>query len=181
PIEGLTLHTDDNIAPLVETSVDDGGVLHLGMRAGANFRTRHAIGATVEVKQLNSLKIFGPGDATCADLDADRIEITLAGPGDVHVESLHSASVVVRLQGGGSVRLSGTSAQQDYFIEGAGEVDADELVGRAVVVRAAGSGKAKIWATESLLVDINGSGDVRYRGQPALTSSVRGTGRLIHQ
>ncbi|HXY06020.1 MAG TPA: head GIN domain-containing protein [Burkholderiaceae bacterium] len=180
-VEKLILHTDDNIAPLIESKVDENGILHIGLRSGANFRTRHALGATVELKELGTIKVSGPGDVTCAELDADRLEITLDGPGQVHIETLHSASIAVRLQGGGAVRLSGSSPKQEFLIEGGGELDAEELVGRAVAVRDLSSGKAKIWATESLSVEIVGSGDVRYRGQPALTTSLHGTGRLIHE
>ncbi len=176
----LTLHTDDNIAPLVETSVDN-GVLRIALRAGASFRSRHAIGATVELARLDALSVQGPGDATCADLDANSLEIALNGPGEVHFESLHSAALTVRSQGSGAVRVTGTSPRQDYLLEGSGDVDASELAGRVVTVRASGSGVAQVWAAESLTVDISGTGEVRYRGQPALTSSVHGTGRLIHQ
>jgi len=179
-VESLTLHTDDNIAPLIETNVDN-GLLHIGVRPGASFRTRHAIGTTVELVRLGALQILGPGDVNCDELDTDRIEISMGGAGEVRVESLHAAAVAVRLQGSGTVHLAGSAARQDYVVEGAGDIDAEELAGRAVVVRIAGSGKAKIWATQSLSVDIAGSGDVHYRGQPALTTSVHGTGKLIHQ
>lgn len=177
--EKLTLHTDDNIAPLIETQLQE-GILRIGVRPGANFRTRHAIGATVALAQLGTLKVLGPGDVGCDGLDSSLLEITMAGPGEVRFDSMHVAATKVLLQGNGAVRLSGSSAKQDYVIDGSGEVDADELVGRAVAVRMAGSGRAKIWATESLSVAITGSGDVRYRGRPALATSLQGSGRLIH-
>jgi len=177
--EKLTLHTDDNIAPLIETKVQE-GILRVGVRPGANFRTRHAIGVTVALAQLGALKVLGPGDVSCDGLDSDLLDITMGGSGEVRIDSMHAAATKVLLQGSGAVHLSGTSARQDYVIDGSGEVDADELVGRAVAVRVAGSGKARIWATESLSVDISGSGDVHYRGRPALSSSLHGSGHLVH-
>lgn len=177
--EQLTLHTDDNIAGLIETTVND-GVLRIGVRPGASFRTRHAIGATVQLKDLNALTVVGPGEVSCDGLDTESLDVTAGGSGEVRIDTLHSAAITVLLQGSGAVRLSGNSAKQNYVIDGSGELDAEELVGRAVAVRLSGTGGAKIWATESLRVDISGSGDVRYRGQPALTSSVHGSGRLIH-
>ncbi len=178
-VEELTLHTDDNIAGLIETTVKD-GVLRVGVRPGASFRTRHAIGATVQVKVLSSLAVTGPSEVTCDGLDVDSLEVTAAGSGEVRIDTLHSAATTVLLQGSGAVRLSGNSARQSYVIDGSGELDADELVGREVAVRANGSGNARIWVTQSLTVEISGSGNVYYRGQPALTSSVHGSGRLIH-
>lgn len=178
-VEQLTLHTDDNIAGLIETNVDD-GVLRIGVRPGASFRTRHAIGATVQLRGLSGLSVVGPGEVTCDGLDAESLDVTAGGSGEVRIDTLRSAAITVLLQGSGAVRLSGNSARQNYVIDGSGELDADELVGRAVSVRVNGSGSAKIWATGSLLVDISGSGNVRYRGQPALTTALRGSGRLIH-
>jgi hypothetical protein len=96
------------------------------------------------------------------------------------MNTLHSAAIGVLLRGSGAVRLSGNSAKQNYVIDGSGELDADELVGRAVAVRVNGSGNARIWVTGTLVVDISGSGDVHYRGQPALTTSLHGSGKLIH-
>jgi len=178
-IEQLTLHTDDNIAGLIETTVSE-GVLRIGVRPGANFRTRHAIGATVQLKDLSALTVLGPGDVTCDGLDTQSLDVTAGGSGEVRLDTLHSAVVAVLLQGSGAVRLSGSSAKQNYVIEGSGELDAEEFVGRAVAVRVKGSGNARIWATQSLWVEISGSGNVRYRGQAAVTSSVTGSGRLIH-
>jgi len=178
-VEKLTLHTDDNIAPLIETAVDD-GVLHIGVRPGASFHTGHAIGATVELTQLASLKALGSGDVTCAQFDTDLLEITVRGSGGVRIDDLRTGTVAVLLQGSGDVYLSGAAAKQGYVVEGSGDVDADELAGREVAVRVAGSGDVKVWASETLSIDIAGSGDVRYHGQPALTKSVHGSGEIIH-
>jgi putative autotransporter adhesin-like protein len=180
PAEKLTLHTDDNIAPLIETTVDD-GLLRIGVRPGASFRTAHAIGATVELTGLARLKALGSGDVTCAQLNTDLLEITLRGPGGVRIDDLHTATLAVLLQGSGDVHLSGSAARQGYVVEGSGDVDAEELAGREVAVRVAGSGDVKVWATQSLSIEIAGSGDVHYHGQPALTKSVHGSGDIIHR
>jgi len=180
PAQRLTLHTDDNIAPLIETAVDD-GVLRIGVRPGASFRTGHAIGATVELAHLGSLKTLGSGDVTCAQFDTDLLELTVRGSGGVRIDDLHTGTVAVLLQGSGDVHLSGTAAQQGYVAEGSGDIDADELAGREVAVRVAGSGDVQVWATQTLSIEIAGSGDVHYRGQPALTKSVHGSGDIIHR
>jgi len=180
PAEKLTLHTDDNIAPLIETTVDD-GVLRIGVRPGASFHTAHAIGATVELTQLARLNALGSGDVTCAQLNTDLLEITMRGPGGVRFDDLHTGTLAVLLQGSGDVHLSGSAAKQGYVVEGSGDVDAEELAGREVAVRVAGSGDVKVWATQTLSIEIAGSGDVHYHGQPALTKAVHGSGDIIHR
>lgn len=178
PAEKLTLHTDDNLTSLIETPVVD-GVLVIGVKEGASFRTRHPIGVTVEVPQLRSIKLMASGDLTCADFATDLLEVTVHGSGDVRFDALRAGTVAVLIQGSGDVRLSGTVPKQGYVIEGSGDVDTGELAGRDVAVRIDGSGDAHVWATESLSVDINGSGDVRYRGKPAVRKTINGSGDLV--
>ena len=177
--EKVTVHTDDNIAPLIESKVTD-GVLHIGVQAGASFRTKHAIGMTVELSQLGGLKVKGSGDVNCAQFDTELLEITVQGSGNVRFDALRASVLAVLVQGSGDVHLSGTVPKQGYVIEGSGDVDAEELAGRELAVRVAGSGDAKVWATETLAIDIAGSGDVAYRGQPVLSKTVHGSGSVTH-
>jgi hypothetical protein len=179
-VEKLTLHTDDNIAPLIDTGVTD-GVLHLGVVPGASFRTKHPVGATVEIRNLTSLKILGSGDVTCAQLDTDLFEITVRGSGDVRIDTLHTPTLAVLVQGSGDVRLAGNAPKQGIVIEGSGNVTTGDLSGRDVAVRIAGSGDAEVRASDTLAVDIAGSGDVVYHGQAKVTKSVHGSGDVAHR
>lgn len=180
PVEKLTVHADDNLAALVETEVHD-GTLRIGIREGASFRSRHAIGATLEVPHLSAIRLLASGDLTCAGFDADLLELTIQGSGDLRIDALHAGTVAVLIQGSGDVHLTGTAAQQGYVIEGSGDVEAGELAGRNVAVRIAGSGDAALWATENLHVNIDGSGDVTYRGNPVVKKSMNGSGDLHHR
>jgi len=178
--EKLTVHTDDNIAPFIETTVRD-GVLHIGIQPGANFRTRHPIGISAELARLDGVKLLGSGDVTCAQFNTELLEITIIGSGNARFDALDAKALAVLLQGSGDVHLSGHAASQGYVIEGSGDVDAGELVGRELAVRIEGSGDAKVWATEKLVVDVSGTGDVVYRGSPALKKSLSGTGSVRRQ
>jgi hypothetical protein len=178
--EKATVHTDDNIAPLIETRVAD-GVLHIGVQPGASFRTRHPIGVTVELVRLGSLKLSGSGDASCDQLDTELLELTVSGSGSLRFDSLHASALALLLQGSGDVHLAGAVPKQGIVIEGSGSVDAEELAGRELAVRIAGSGDARVWVTDALAVAITGSGDVRYRGDPALTKSLHGSGSVTRQ
>lgn len=176
-LEKATVHTDDNIAPMIETRVAD-GVLHVGVRSGASFRTRHPVGVTVDLKQLASLKIQGSGDVTCAQLQTDLLEITIRGSGDVRFDGLRASALAVLVRGSGGAHLTGTVPKQGFDIEGTGSIDAGELAGREVAVRVAGTGSADIWVSETLDVQISGTGDVSYRGNPRITKSITGVGTL---
>ncbi len=175
-----TVHTDDNIAPLIQTVVTN-GVLRISVREGARFRARHPIGVTVELDHLDAIKVTGSGDVRCAQFATDLLELTVIGSGDVRFDALTAGAVAVLVKGSGDVALSGTAPQQGYVIEGSGDVDANELTGRNVAVRVAGSGDARVWATDNLTVEIAGSGDVSYHGNPVVKKTVRGSGEVTHQ
>jgi hypothetical protein len=178
PVEKLTLHTDDNLTGLIETPVED-GILRIGVKDGVSFRSKHAIGVTVEVPHLSSIKLLASGDLICAGFETDLMEITVQGSGDVRIDALRAGTVAVLIQGSGDVRLSGTALQQGYVVEGSGDLDAGELAGHDVAVRVTSSGDAKVWATDTLSVAINGSGDVNYRGKPAIKKAISGSGELL--
>ena len=171
----VIVHTDDNVAALIETRVDN-GVLRVGIQQGASFRVQHPVGVTVELAHLDAVRMLGSGDLRCAQLDSELLEITVHGSGDVRFDGLRVTTLAVLVQGSGDVALSGSAPQQGYVIEGSGDIDADELAGRNVAVRIAGSGDAKLWASETLSVDIAGSGDVAYRGNAVLQKTVHGSG-----
>jgi hypothetical protein len=180
PGRRVTVHTDDNIVPLVETVVED-GVLVIRPRAGTSARSRHPIVASVEVPSLAALKVDGSGDIECAGWDGDLLEVSVHGSGDVHIDSLHASTLAVLVHGSGDVRLSGKVARQGYDIEGSGDVKAHELVGEVVAIKISGSGDASVWATRELAIEINGSGDVHYRGPAKVTQQVHGSGDVIHE
>jgi len=178
PAEKLTLHTDDNLAPLIETPVVD-GILLVGVKAGAGFHSRHAVGITVELPGLRSVKLLGSGDFTSADLETDLLDIAVQGSGNLRIDALRAATVSVLMQGSGDVVLSGTVPKQGCVIAGGGDLDAGELAGRDVAVRVAGSGSAHVWVSQTLSVDIDGSGNVHYRGKPSISKSIKGSGNLL--
>jgi hypothetical protein len=178
--EKVTVHTDDNIAPLIETNVVD-GILRIGVQQGAAFRTKHHLGITVDAKQISTIRLSGSGDLRCAGLDAELLELTLQGSGDVRIDNLKVPTLAVLLQGSGNVNLAGTAAKQGFVLEGSGDIEAGELGGRDVGVKLVGSGDARVWASDALTIELAGSGDVRYRGQPKLTKNQHGSGDIVHE
>ena len=41
------------------------------------------------------------------------------------------------------------------------------------------SGNAELYVSQSLIVDIDGSGDVYYKGNPSMSVSIEGSGDVI--
>lgn len=175
--DSVTVHADDNIAPLIETVVQ-AGTLTVGLRPGSSFRTRTKLQVRLRARRLEAVVLRGSGDVRVDRAEADVFEATLQGSGDIVVERLQAKTVAISLAGNGDVRLSGTAGSVGAVIDGSGDLHLADLVAQQVAVRIRGSGDARVHATDDLKVDIDGSGDVRYRGAPNIGKAVRGAGTV---
>lgn len=171
----VSVHADDNIAPLIETVVT-GGALVVGVRKDVSFRTRSKVYVNVEAPTLSSVTLRGSGDLRADTIRTDVFEATIQGSGDLRIESLEANVVAVSISGSGDFRARGRSGSLGIAIAGSGDVYSDGLEAEQVAVRIRGSGDVRVHATKSLQVDISGSGDVRYRGDPQIAKKVAGSG-----
>jgi hypothetical protein len=176
--ERVVVHADDNIAPLITTTVEDGKLV-VGLKAGASLRTRSRMFAEVGFRQMASVLVRGSGDVRADRIRAPIFETTIRGSGDVTIDALESDAVALSIAGSGDFTASGRAAKLGVVIVGSGDLRADALQAREVAVRIRGSGDARVHATESLQVDIAGSGDVRYRGEPKVTKKIAGSGEVL--
>jgi len=176
-VERATVHADDNIAPLIETRVDDGRLI-VGIKRGTSIRTRTRSYVTVEFRRLDSVELTGSADVRADRIDSPIFEVAISGSGDVSVAELRSDAIALSISGSGDIRIAGRADKLGASIVGSGDVLADQLEAREVAVRIRGSGDARVSASETLKVDIAGSGDVRYRGSPNVTHRVAGSGEV---
>jgi hypothetical protein len=153
----LEVIADDNLIDRVQTRVTD-GVLVIGMASGS-YSLKTSPRVVVRVPSLEGLVI--------------------AGSGDVRVEGLAGARFEGVIRGSGDMVLLGAVDEVELAIEGSGDVDAFGLEARSVRARIAGSGDLDVLALEELDAEVRGSGDVRYRGQPAsCRTRVLGSGSI---
>lgn len=176
-VDSVTVHADDNIAPMIETVVQ-AGTLTVGLRPGASFRTRTKPQVRVQARRLEAVVLRGSGDIRVDRVEADVFEATLQGSGDIVVERLQSRTLAISLAGNGDLRATGTAGSVGAVIDGSGDLHLADLVAKQVAVRIRGSGDARVHATDELKVDIEGSGDVLYRGAPAIGKTIRGSGSV---
>ncbi len=178
--EGVTVHADDNIVPLIATDLGADGVLRIGVRPHAAFRMAHPVGITLFVPRLQSI-VMGTGGINCAEFEGDRLHVELRGPGSARFDEIRAKELSVRLAGAGGISVAGSVPEQNFEIDGSGSVDAGDLAGQNVTVRIAGRGGATLWAIETLKADITGTGTVHYRGMATVTRTGVGSGTVRRQ
>jgi hypothetical protein len=121
------------------------------------------------------------GSSVTVEADVPRLTaVTVKGSGDVDAEGVQADDLEVRSKGSADIGLEGTVRRLDLAIDGSGDADLSQLAAREAHVSVDGSGDADISAADRLGVDVQGSGDVRYHGDPVVTQQSDGSGGIIH-
>jgi hypothetical protein len=109
--------------------------------------------------------------------------LNVAGSGAVDASALAcDSSAKIGVQGSGSAKVAGKTKTCNLAVNGSGGVAADGLECDSADVAINGSGSVGLAKLGSLNVQINGSGNVKYRGEPTLRGvAVNGSGKLIKE
>ena len=140
--ESLSITADDNILPLLESTVVD-RTLVVGPRQGTRFTTRSPI----------------RHDITAAELRA----LTAAGSLSVSVSSIDTDALTVDISGSTTVTLEGRTDRQTLNITGSGQYRAENLVSSVVALNVTGSGRVEYIGDPVVAVTVTGSGAVSKR------------------
>lgn len=155
--EALTIEADDNLMPKVTSEVVD-GTLRLGERSNLISLTK-PVKYRVSVKDLTGLMISGSGTVTAAKITSSRL--------------------AVDINGSGRVTAGGTVENQDLMISGSGDYQAKDLQTKITTVKISGSGDAAVSVSDSLDIQMSGSGKLTYYGNPPqVTQQISGSGRV---
>jgi Putative auto-transporter adhesin, head GIN domain len=176
--EGITLETDDNLLPLIETVVERGVLKIRPIEKNTNLRTKN-MKLVVNAKTVESLSVAGSGDLRAEQLKSEKLKTSVAGSGDVSIKSLDAGDLTVSIAGSGNIVIGGRANMLDGSIAGSGDLKAGKLETNAAKLSIAGSGSAFLWAKDTLKVSIAGSGDVKYYGDAKVTKSVAGSGSIV--
>lgn len=175
-LESVTVETDDNLQPLIETVVEDGLLKIRPSRRNLNLRPR-TLRIVVQARTIDRIGVAGSGSVNADVLRAPRLELNVSGSGDINVKGVDSDVLAVSVSGSGDLKVNGGTARQlSVAIAGSGDVELGHVKAENVSARVAGSGDATVWATRTLTASIAGSGDIEYYGDPALSRSVAGSG-----
>jgi len=175
--EGVTIETDNNLLPLVETVVENGTLKIRPATRNTSFSTKK-MNIIVRVKTIDRLAIAGAGEIRAVGLKTSALKTSIAGSGDVRIDSLDVGALTVKIAGSGDFAATGSAASMEARIAGSGNIKTENLDTKAVEVGIAGSGDATVWARNALSVDVTGSGDIKYYGDAVVKKSIVGSGSV---
>jgi hypothetical protein len=142
--QSLTVEAEDNILPLIDTTVKNGTLV---VGNSTSYSSDKGVKLHIVVPSLQGLKITGAGE--------------------VNITGLKEPKFMLDLRGAGNVKMDGSTDELTITLAGSGDVDTTKLAAKRAVVNLRGSGDVKVHAEESLQAHLAGNGDVRYTGNPA--------------
>ncbi len=171
----LAIKTDDNIVPVIKTTVSDGKLVI----SNRNYNLRPTtLSYFITVKDLKGIAVSGSADVSSdSKFVSDSFSVDISGSGDVDLE-LEVGRLESEISGSGSMRFSGKADALEASITGAGNIRALDMQARNVALKITGSGNCEVNASETLNVKITGSGDVKYKGSPQISKKVTGSGKI---
>lgn len=115
-----------------------------------------------------TLKVGLEEDITIENSEEIRFDITI--PSITHIT----------LIGVGNFILSGEDQDElTIILTGVGNINAFDMKAGTCTITSTGVGNCEVYVLDELTVTISGVGNVYYKGDPAITSSIVGLGQLI--
>ena len=187
----VTLYGSDNLLDLLEVTTQN-GVLQVNIKKGVNIRGGErrlkVIASSPALKQVDilgssdvtlkgnvkgtdlNLAIAGSGDIKADKLNYTNITATVNGSGDIDLKNITATNVNVNVAGSGDVNVIGSAQKAVLKVAGSGDIEAQKLVAAHVIADVAGSGDIDCYASKQLDAKLAGSGEITYKGKPAVVN-----------
>lgn len=176
PTESVTIEADENILPLVETTVSR-GTLQVRTRRDQDIDPT-VLRIVVQARRIELLSLAGSGSIAADALKSPALKVDASGSGSITLQRADIEALTVSMAGSGGATLAGKASLLKVSVAGSGTVSAGGLTADEARVSIAGSGEATVSARTSLKASIAGSGSVRYQGDPKLERSIAGSGEV---
>lgn len=177
PAQLMRVEGQRNILDVLTTEVRRG---MLQVNTDRSLGEHNPVRLFITVPSVEALTINGSGAINGQNMmNAEDLRLELNGSGEINLQT-QARSLQGILQGSGDIKLRGSSNELIVNIGGSGDVQAFDLVTERAEVVINGSGDCEVNARNTLKAVVNGSGDIRYRGEPADRQfSMQGSGNIV--
>lgn len=185
---GIRVYGSDNVVELLDIKVVN-GTLRVSFKDNVSITGESKLKVFVVSPRLDQVVITGSGDVDLKGaVHGERLDVSITGSGDVESDdlfykevnavitgsgeidlcTLKSDLVKAQISGSGDVELKGSTERLELILDGSGEIDAERLVANIVKASLAGSGDIICYASKQINADVAGSGEITFRGKPAI-------------
>ena len=177
--ESITIETSQDMLERIKTEVH-GDELVISFKNWFDIWFNHKpIQYRIALKTLTALGVSGSGKVKAEHLHGDKLKLSVSGAGEVDVDDLVYAELEAHTSGSCKWELSGKVTHQEIHISGSGRYEGLGLESQDAVVRVSGSGHLNLNVQKTLNIGVSGAGDVSYMGDPQVTQTISGAGRVM--
>ena len=179
PTYSVEVRAQRNILDLIRTSTVNGALV-IALEGNHNLGNHDHIDIYVSGPTAEGFNSTGSGNVeVTGNLNTSNLALQVNGSGSINIPNLTAPVLNAIISGSGDINISnGTGNEEDLTIAGSGSIDMLGFQVHRATTQTAGSGTTKINVTSSLEATIAGSGNVYYKGRPAITTTIIGSGRV---
>lgn len=171
----------------LSTTLQGSGDIGLGNTTQAQEATFLMQGSgDIKAKNISASKasftLQGSGDIKAEGTNnINDLTVKLDGSGDMGVRNIKGTKVNAQLQGSGDIELSGNTQFAILDVNNSGTINASNLCSQVVNASVNGSGNITCYPVNEVTANVNGSGDVQYKGTPGKVNLSKGKPGKLHQ
>jgi len=175
----IVVETDDNLQKFIRIE-EDNDRLKVGIKNNVNIRPSKTVVLRVYMKEVNRVELAGSCELKSEGTlrHGDRMDITMAGSSKADLE-VDAPDFNVSMAGSGKMKASGKTRSLKVKIAGSGSFSGSELLSESTEISISGSGDARVFSSVDLKVNIAGTGNVLYYGNPTnVKKNIAGKGSV---
>jgi hypothetical protein len=171
----VRIQAQNNLLKIIKTNVR-GKTLEVDSRPC--FQTDSRVKIELTANMLSSVKINGSANVkTSASMNTEDFDVSINGSGQ-YIGDIFANAVNAEINGSGNIIINGSTKKLDVEINGSGDFKGIGFKAFEANISVKGSGDVDINALNKLRVEVLGSGDVTYVGNPDITTSIDGSGKV---
>jgi hypothetical protein len=135
----------------------------------------------IKTPSLEALSLEGIVSVNChGPISGKEFKLDVSGAATTNIETLNVEEFSTVISGAGNIDIkNGKTAKANYQVSGTGKINTYGLQTTETIARITGAAKAEVNASNKLLVNISGTGYVKYKGNPSITEEISGAGKVI--
>ena len=161
----LQIHTDENIFKVLDVRVQDDKLI-IDVKKDSIISPSKLTIYTCS-HGLDYVMINGSGEIRLkGEVNANDLSLNIIGSGNLLADSLLCNMLTVKIIGAGNAKLTGASNESLFTITGSGNIEAFNFFLQKLNCKITGAGNIEAFVNDKLDVQIIGSGNLSYRGDP---------------
>ncbi len=155
--------TDSNIQDLVLTKMDGENLV---IYSEENI-SPSKLDIYISMPNCKELEIDGSGSILSQTaLSGDELEIEIDGSGSVNLAEIKYVELDIELDGSGNISVAGKVNETEIEQNGSGDINLLDCVSQSSKIELNGSGNISVNVENLFVAELNGSGDILYKGKP---------------